>query len=328
MLWVAFALCTGLIFYSGSKLSLYGDMMAEHTGLGRTWVGFVVLAAVTSMPELVTGLSSVTYAGVPDIAVGSILGSSVFNLSLLVLLDVLGRKRSVYSYGGPGHMTSALFGMLLLVVAAAGLVVGGALPALGWAGLYSFIFMLIYLVAVRKVYLIETQGPVQEAPDVEPTYGEADGVFLKFGLNAAVVIASAIFLPFIGEGLAESTGLGQTFVGNFFIAISTSLPELVVSIAAVRLGAMDMAIGNLLGSNIFNILILAIDDVVYTAGPLLGAVEPSHAVPAVSAILMSLVTYHGLKTRAAKRPGMPLAWPSAAILALFAANAVLLFALR
>ncbi len=92
--------------------------------------------------------------------------------------------------------------------------------------------------------------------------------------NAILVILSAIFLPKIGEGLAATTGLGQTFVGNIFIAISTSLPEVVVSIAAVRMGSVDLAIGNLFGSNIFNIFILALDDIFFTRGPILSFRKP------------------------------------------------------
>jgi cation:H+ antiporter len=103
-------------------------------------------------------------------------------------------------------------------------------------------------------------------------------------INAAIVIIAAVFLPKIGEGIAESTGLGQTFVGNIFIAVSTSLPEVVVSVSAVKMDAVDLAIGNLFGSNIFNIFILALDDLLFIKGPILSFVQMNHAVSAVSAI--------------------------------------------
>jgi len=79
LLWIGFIICTALIVYSGTKLSRYGDIIAEKTGLGRVWIGVVLMASVTSLPELVTGISSVTFAGVPNIAVGDVLGSCVFN---------------------------------------------------------------------------------------------------------------------------------------------------------------------------------------------------------------------------------------------------------
>ncbi|MEK7789952.1 MAG: sodium:calcium antiporter, partial [Planctomycetota bacterium] len=82
-LWFGFIVCTAVIVYSGTKLAKYGDIIAEKTGLGRMWIGVVLMASVTSLPELVTGISSVTYAGVPDIAVGDVLGSCVFNMLIL-----------------------------------------------------------------------------------------------------------------------------------------------------------------------------------------------------------------------------------------------------
>ena len=116
-----------------------------------------------------------------------------------------------------------------------------------------------------------------------------------------VVIIAAIFLPKIGEGIAETTGLGQTFVGNIFIALSTSLPEVVVSISAVKMGAIDLAVGNLFGSNIFNILILAIDDIFFVKGPILSFVNTSHIISALSAILMTAIAIIGLTYRSEKR---------------------------
>lgn len=91
LLWIAFLVCTSVIVYAGSRLSKYGDIIAEKTGLGRTWIGVVLMASVTSLPELVTGISSVTYANVPDIAVGDILGSCVFNMLIISFLDALHR---------------------------------------------------------------------------------------------------------------------------------------------------------------------------------------------------------------------------------------------
>ena len=89
LLWVEFIACTVAIVFAGARLSRYGDIIAEKTGLGRTWIGVVLLATVTSLPELVTGISSVTYAGFPDIAVGDVLGSCVFNLLILAILDAM-----------------------------------------------------------------------------------------------------------------------------------------------------------------------------------------------------------------------------------------------
>jgi cation:H+ antiporter len=149
-----------------------------------------------------------------------------------------------------------------------------------------------------------------------------------YALNALVVIAAAVFLPEIGLGIAEKTGLGQTFVGNIFIALSTSLPEVVVSIAAVRMGAVDLAIGNLLGSNIYNIgLILALDDIFFVKGPILSYVSGSHTISAISAILMTSIAIIGLTYRSEKKR-LFLAWDSIGIITVYFINLMLLYATR
>src|SRR4030043_2326487 len=117
LIWIAFIICTAVIVYSGTKLSRYGDIIAEKTGLGRAWIGLVLMASVTSLPELVTGISSVTYADVPNIAVGDILGSCAFNISILGFVDLIDRKKPIASRAHHGHVLSALFGILLLSVA-------------------------------------------------------------------------------------------------------------------------------------------------------------------------------------------------------------------
>src|SRR3990170_7758783 len=118
LLWLGFIVCTSIILYSGTKLSRYGDIIAEKTGLGRVWIGVVLMASVTSLPELVTGITSVTYAGVPDIAAGDVLGSCVFNMLILAILDAVHRPMPISAKAHQGNVLSAGFGILLLSVVA------------------------------------------------------------------------------------------------------------------------------------------------------------------------------------------------------------------
>ncbi|MCX7994214.1 MAG: hypothetical protein N3A65_00355 [candidate division WOR-3 bacterium] len=120
----------------------------------------------------------------------------------------------------------------------------------------------------------------------EITLKKSVGLFI---LNAILVVVAAIFLPKIGEGIAEITGLGQTFVGNILIAFSTSLPETVVCFGALKCKAVDLAIGNITGSTIFNITILGIIDFIYSKAPLLSSISPNHSIPALSAIIMTTI---------------------------------------
>jgi cation:H+ antiporter len=328
VLWLGFLLCTGVIVYSGAKLSKYGDIIAEKTGLGRAWIGLVLMASVTSLPELVTGISSVTFAGVPDIAVGDVLGSCVFNMLIIAVLDALYRIMPISSKAHQGNILSAAFGILLLGMVTISIFLGRTVPPLGWIGPYSLMFILIYLIAIRLIYSYEKRQIAtllkEKAFELKYNHIQTKTAVTNYILNAFIVVIAATFLPKIGEGIAATTGLGQTFVGNIFIAFSTSLPEVVVSISAVRMDAIDLAIGNLFGSNIFNIFILAIDDLFFMPGPILSFANENHIIPALSAIMMTGIAIIGLTYRSMKKP-LFLAWDAIGIVIIYIINMMLLY---
>lgn len=331
LLWLGFLICSSLIVYSGTRLSRYGDIIAEKSGLGRVWIGVVLMASVTSLPELATGISSVTYAGVPDIAVGDVLGSCVFNMLILALLDAVYRPMPISTKAHHGHILSAGFGILLLSIVTVSLFLGSKVFALGWIGVYSLLFFAIYFIAMSVVFSYEKRQISEYIKEMTAELKYKDistkTAVTNYTVNAIVVIIAAIFLPKIGEGIAETTGLGQTFVGNIFIAISTSLPEVVVSISAVKISAIDLAIGNLFGSNIFNIFILAIDDIFFVNGPILSSVSQNHIISAISSITMTTIAIIGLTYRAEKKR-LFLAWDSMGILMVYIVNLMLLYMLR
>ena len=116
VLWLGFIVCAGLIVYCGTNLSRYGDVIAEKTGLGRAWTGLVLMAGITSLPELINGISSVTVAGVPDIALGDIMGSCIFNILIIAVMDMLLGRRQVFSNAGKSHFLSLAIGMILISI--------------------------------------------------------------------------------------------------------------------------------------------------------------------------------------------------------------------
>lgn len=331
LLWAAFILCTAAIVYAGSRLSRYGDIIAEKTGLGRTWIGVVLMASVTSLPEMVTGISSVTYAGVPDIAVGDVLGSCVFNMLILAFLDSAYRPMPLSSKAHQGHSLSAGFGILLLSLVVLGIIIPRQAIALGWVGIYTLIAVTVYFFSMRIIYHHEkrllAQFMREAAMQLQYKEISTQTAVRHYAFNAVIVIAAAMFLPKIGEGIAGATGLGQSFIGTTLIALSTSLPEVVVSLAALKLGAVDLAIGNLFGSNIFNIFILCIDDVLFVKGPLLSSISGNHAMTAIIAIMMTAVAIIGLTYRAEKKR-LIISWDSVAIVLLYLVNLGLLYGLR
>jgi cation:H+ antiporter len=148
---------------------------------------------------------------------------------------------------------------------------------------------------------------------------------VRFALAALVVVGTGVWLPFVGEDIAALYGWNTSFVGALFIAAATSLPELAVTLSALRLGALDMAIGNLLGSNLFNLLILAVDDVFYWRGPLLSQVSATHAISVMSALTMTGAVVIGLLYRPPGRLFRTVGWISVLLLWFYVLNAYVLF---
>jgi len=331
VLWLQFIACTGIILIAGTYLSKYGDVIAAKTGLGRTWIGVILMASVTSLPELMTGVSSVALFDLPDLAVGNILGACMLNLLMIPVLDLVGGSAPLSTRVHQGHVLTAGFAILLLGLVSLSLLMGETLPAIGWIGISTLLSLGIYFLAMRMVFVYERRRIAEfvkeMAEEVEYREISKSRAYTMFGVNAVFIIAAAIYLPHLGEEIAARTGLGETFVGSVFIAFSTTLPELVVSISALMIGAADMAVGNLFGSTVFNIFVLAIDDLFFAAGPLLAHVSNNHLVSSVSAIIALAIAVIGLIYRANKKP-LFFGWDSLAILAIYLFALSVLYRMR
>jgi cation:H+ antiporter len=325
--WLKLVLCMGLIGFAGPALVRYSDMIAERTGLSRTWIGVVLLATATSLPELFTGLSSVTIAAAPNIAVGDALGSCVLNLAMLVVLDMMHRGEPMYRRADQAHILTAGFGVVLIGFTGAAILFGRADLRLAFfhVGAYTPLIIIIYFVAMRAAFMLESRMPA-----TQPVLDHAREISLTMAatryLAAATVVAVAgIWLPFVGTEIADVLGLRTAFVGTLLIAGATSLPELVVILSALRFGALDLAISNLLGSNLFDVLILAIDDLAYLHGPLLSAVSPAHAVTAFAAVTMSGIVIVALLYRPVTRFQGTIGWVSLSLLAIYLLSAYAIY---
>lgn len=302
---LGFIACAGVIIYSGSKLSFYGDKIADLTGMGKAWVGLILMASVTSLPELITGISSVAIVEAPDLAAGDIFGSCVFNLLILSVLDSR-IKKPLFSMVKSSHIVAAIFGIILLTVAGMAIFLSHEIPSVLWISSFTFVLFGIYLIAVWGIFNYEhaaltessTEKVISQSPTRSADLKKAIG---GYSLHALIVIGAAVFLPYFGEHIASHTGLGNSFFGTLFIAAATSLPELVVSFAALKMGSTDMAVGNLLGSNVFNMFILGIDDVFYREGSLFKDISPSHLLSVFITIIMTAVVGLGLLFKPKKK---------------------------
>lgn len=326
--WLQFAICALLIAYAGRLLTQYGEMISRLTGLSRSWVGLVLLATATSVPELFTGVSAVAVAGAPNIALGDALGSCIFNLVMIVMLDMLSRDEPVFNRIDQGHILTAGFGVILLGFVGALILV--ARDELNFTvfhvSVYTPLLILFYLVAMRSTYIYErrlTTSP--EGPPAPGTSASLGGTLARYGAAAAVVAVAGGFLPFVGMEIAESTGWRTSFVGTLFIAAATSLPEVAVTVAALRRNAADMAIASLLGSNLFDILVIAIDDIAYREGSLLADVSPAHAASAFAGIIMSGIFIVALLYRPKNRFFGTVSWVSLSLLSVYLLSAYSIF---
>jgi cation:H+ antiporter len=219
--------------------------------------------------------------------------------------------------------------MLLIAFAGFSLLLdkAGITLAIGHVGLYTPFIVLLYLVAMRVVYSYE-QRTVSEY--TEQSAERYPGTSLRraiqgYLLAASAVVLAGIWLPFVAKDISDMMGWGQSFVGTLLVAAVTSAPEAAVTLSALRIGALDMAIANLLGSNLFNIVILAIDDIAYPEGPLLADVDVSHTLTAFAAVMMSALVVVGLVFRPQRRVVLGLTWISLGLTMLYVLNSWILF---
>lgn len=307
ILLLQFLFFAAVIMGAGTLLSHNADKIAEATGVGRIVIGSILLAGATSMPELSVDIECVRQ-GNPDLAVGDLLGSCLMNLLILAVLDLThSTPGRMFSRPAAGHALGGAASIALMSIVAISLFTSRHFGGQEWLGLGagSWLILIAYAFCVRLLFLdqrISARAAVEqsEVATTPPPTRSLGKPVLYFLLATAVVWLAGPQLSATAGELAARTGLAQSFVGTTLIAISTSLPELVACWAAVRLGAFDLAIGNILGSNAFNMTILAVLDV-FHPNALLASVSMAHLVSANAAILATSVTIMGQLYQAERR---------------------------
>ena len=322
-----FAVMSAVIIGAGVLLAKSGDRIADVTGLGGLLIGMVLVAAATSLPEIAVAVSAVIVEGSPDLAIGNLFGSNMANMALLALVDIAWRGK-VWQHVGSGHARTAAVATALTAIAVLAVLQPFEI-VLGWVGIESIVIFVGFISLIAWTHRSSTPAvPTGEVSHERVTAEDAEHQHLsgadvssrrailytirwdlaKFAAAAIVILVSAPILVDAADGIGREAELGDSFVGASFLAFSTSLPELATAIAAVRIGAFDLAVGSLLGSNAFNMAIIFFVDLFYTDGPILADVHAIEAFVGVSAILlMSLVLagiIHGARTKAWKlEPG-------------------------
>lgn len=302
MIWLEFAAAAALVVLAAVRLATYGDAIAVRTRLGGMFIGTLLLAGATSLPELLTTINALGQ-DVPNLAAGNLFGSNMFNMLLLALLDLFKQDARVLRLVATRHALSASLAMLLIAIAVF-FILADFDVSLGWVGLGSWLMMATYL---GGVWLLRGDDPT---PGARPSKGALAGLpslrhaALGFAAASAVLVVVTPWMVRSSVRLADLTGLGTGFFGTLFLGAVTSLPEVVVVIAAVRVGAYDLAVGNLFGSNIFNMFALALTDVFYVRGRFLEEIDPAFALAGMAGLLLTGIGQLGNLARVRRRFGL------------------------
>lgn len=288
MSWLGFFLSSALIVFAAMELAKYGDAIAIRTRLGGMFVGVLLMAGATSLPEVLTTINSLSQ-GVPNLAAGNLLGSNMFNMFVLAILDLLHQRRRILRKAALKHALSGSLATFLIALVVF-FVLANIDIKIGWVGADSILIMLMYFFAIRLIRGNGQSPSGSSAPaEVYIPLGTPplwQGL-LGFGLAALALVFITPWMVRSSALIAEETGLGTTFVGTTLVALVTSLPELVTTIAAARIGADDMAIGNLYGSNLFNMFAIGLTDFFYLQGRFLGVIDPALLLVGMLGLLMT-----------------------------------------
>ena len=305
---LGFLASAAVVVAAGIMLGTVAERIATLSGLGRVWTGAVLLAAATSLPELVTDVSAVRI-GLPNLAAGDLFGSNLANMLILALLGLLPAKEPVPRRDTSDAITACL-AVLLNALVMAFLI---APPHLVVAGLHPQVVLLpvVYLFGMRVLYL---EGATKHADSAGMTLGErfasarslAKPLTLPvaaFVLGATLIFFAAPVLANSAGSLAQVSGLGSSFVGTWLVGLTTAMPELVTSVTAVAIGAAELAAGTLFGSCAFNMVIFFAMDLACAKGSVFSALDPVHVV--TGSLSMALMTL-GLATVSYR----PFRWPA------------------
>ena len=299
----AFIASAAIMLVAGAVLTRTADSIADATGLGRAWIGAVLLAGATSLPEVVTDISAVRMHA-PNLAAGDLFGSSLANMLILAIIDQLSRQGSVLRGAA---IENALVACLAIVLNALGtlFVLTRSPTTLLGVSPESLLLLAVYLGGTRAVYR-NGRRIVEPVPATPPPQKRkpAHPLRLTIALFAGAALVILIVSPVIAwsaRNIAELSGLGNTFIGTWMLGLATSMPELVTSFTAVRIGAFDLAVGNLFGSNSFNMVIFVALDLAAPSGSIFASLNPAHAISGLLAVVLMGLGLAGILYRAERR---------------------------
>jgi len=328
------------VWLAGTRVTRYADALQAQTQMGEALIGMLLLGFISALPELAVTVSA-SWAGNAGLAVNNLLGGMALNVAILASADAAIRREVLTAaIATPAPLLQAALLIVLLSIVAAATVVGDV-PLYG-VGAWSVLIVVLYVLCLRVIHQTRNRGawvPREHAGggrvarDSAPVRDDAgDGssrarLVVKIVAGAAVILAAGYALSESGDALAEQTGLGESFFGAVFLALSTSLPEISIVYTAVRMGRYEMAIGDILGANLFGLALIFVADLAYTSGPVLAEVGAFSTFAALLGIAVTGLFVAGLLERSHFRI-MRMGVDSLAVLGTYAAGLVVLYGLR
>ncbi|WP_172294410.1 sodium:calcium antiporter [Pseudoruegeria sp. HB172150] len=312
------------ILVLGTRITGLADRIADRSGLGEAVVGGIVLGAATSLSGTVVSVTA-ALQGAPELAFANGIGGIAAQTAFLALADLMYRKANLEH--SAAEATNLFQGALLLTLLSLPLVAWLSPEVTVWA-VHPVSVLLVALYCVGAVTTkrvrdepmwvpVETEDTRKDTPEEEPSRKDAAVLFGTFALLVAALGVAGWVIAETGTALSERFGLSQTVVGALMTAVVTSLPELVTTIAAVRRGAMQLAVGGIIGGNTFDTLFLSLSDVAYRDGSLYHAVGAGSYFWLAVGMLMTAVLLIGLILRERKGP-LTIGTESLALLVIYA----------
>lgn len=328
---IVFVIAALAIVTAGTRLARLADELADRTGLGEALFGVLLLAGLTSLPDFAATVSAAMDFR-PDLAMSNIMGSMAVNLAFLGIADMVYRKANLeHAAASPVNlMLSALMIVLLTLP-----LLATALPSITLWRIHpvTLLVVIAYLYGLHLVHHAQekpmwyprlTRLTVPDKP--EKHHGtKASGAWLGFVLLAIVTCIGGWFLMEAAKGIADQTGISDTLVGGLFTALATSSPELVTTVAAIRYGALTLAVSNIFGTNCFNMLVVAVADMSYSGGSIYHDMSPIQVTWALVSILMSAILLLGMVRRETYGIGR-IGFESVLILSVYAVAVVIIVA--
>lgn len=248
---ILFLFLAGLTVFLSFRLSYYADLLNKTTNISGVFIGGILLAGITSLPELVTCLSSI-FLNNPYLAIGDILGSNFFNIAMMCFFDILFIKTMFYNYTKNRYYL--IYVLLIFNYLIMYLFMGGTFNLeIFNIGLPSFIIIITYIFYLKNAKEEKTKKEVITTQE---------HVLLKFFLVGLFMVIVSILLTLVVNLIAgKNPNVASSFIGAILLGITTSMPEVITFIALVKMKSFDLALSDIIGSNLFNLLILAIGDI-------------------------------------------------------------------